>query len=60
MNEVKIKEKITKLADSGMLKKIIFIAGIAGIALICGNQQISRISYSTAASFELIFILLNM
>ena len=34
MNEVKIKEKITKLADSGMLKKIIFIAGIAGIALI--------------------------
>ncbi len=31
MNEVKIKEKITKLADSGMLKKIIFIAGIAGI-----------------------------
>ena len=32
MNEVK--EKIARLAENGLLKKIIFIAGIAGIVLI--------------------------
>lgn len=34
MNDDKIKETMTKLAESGRLKKIVFIAGIAGIALL--------------------------